>query len=99
MILAQAFVVAKDEDSTLNNRPPEGASELITAVFCNLAWCVELVARVQGGVSEEFIGATMKLAGTSAGNRVDDAPCRLAVVCRCVGCDDREFLNGINAEV
>src|SRR5207302_3031498 len=80
------------------NRPANRAAKLISLKRWDGAG-VEVVSGVELAVAEELIGTAMDLISPRAGNCIDHASRGLAIVCRVVAGDYREFLNRVHAKV
>src|SRR5579872_6517347 len=70
--LAQAFVIAKQEQPVPQNLPAAGTSELV-AHEGRLVGTVQVVGGVESLVSNELINAAMELVGAGLGDCVNHA--------------------------
>ena len=69
--LAGTLVVAKDEQLVLHDWGAEGAPELISLEHAPL-W-IEVTARVEFFVAQEFVNRTVNFVGARLGDNIDDS--------------------------
>src|ERR1700739_1964629 len=101
LALAKAFVVAKNVDFVLQNRPSRGPSELV-ANKIRLRGAGRVVnesGRVHRAIARELVGASMEHIGSGLRDRIDYAARSEAILRRIVVGQDRKLLNGVHAEV
>src|ERR1700747_793142 len=101
LALTKSFVVAKNVDFVLQNRPSRGPSELVACeVWLRRAGrVVNESCRVQRAIARELLGASMKRIGPGLGDRLNDPARSEPVLRRIVVGQDRKLLNGVDAEV
>ena len=101
LALAEAFVITKDENPILPDRPSGRPAELVAAErrFLEAVGIFKKIGGVQRAVAQELIHASVKLIGARARNRVDDAARSEAVLRGIVAGQDRELLDRIHTQV
>src|SRR4029077_13559615 len=101
LALTQSFVVAKDVDFVLQNRPSRGPSELVAnkVRLRGAGRVVNESCRVHRAIACELIGASMEHIGSGLRDRVDYAARSEAILRRIVVGQDRKLLNGVHTEV
>src|ERR1700680_2226530 len=96
--LAYALVVAKDENPVPPNRPSRGSPELIPLERWDDV-AVKEVSGVERAIAQKLVDTSMKLVRPRARGGAHDAARSPAVLSRIVACQDREFLNGVHAQI
>src|ERR1700730_16637608 len=100
LVLPHPFVIAEDEGAVFDDRPASRCAELVSAEW--RYWgsrIVEKIPGVQRTIAKKLISGTMELIGPGFGDGIHDAASRPAVLRTLVRGDNREFLNGIDAQL
>ena len=94
--LAEPFIVEEEEGLIRTNGATDGPAELVALERRGASG--EIVLGVEGAVADELVSRAVKFVGAFACDGRDDPTRGAAVVGSCVGGDDGELLNCVDAE-